>query len=79
MLNGVANNSTTYATTPAVTKDFGKTTIQPGNNYTIGTFPCGASAGEVSGVSGRSVNDTELDYYQGSKPSAIGLYVVPCS
>jgi len=78
LLNGAADTSTTFANTPDVVKDYGKIQIVSGNNYTIGTFPCGAQQGEVIAVKGSSVNDTELDYTQGDKPSAVGLYIVPC-
>ncbi|KAF4636325.1 hypothetical protein G7Y89_g1754 [Cudoniella acicularis] len=77
LLSGVATTSTTYNTTPSVAVDFGKTQIIPGNNYTIGTFPC--QSGDAITISATSKNNTELDYFQDSAPSAIGLYLVPCA
>jgi hypothetical protein len=76
LLNGVAGPLTTYDTTPPVATDYGKTMVLPGNNYTIATFPCqsGTTSYTVS-----SVGNVELDYFQDSDPSPIGLYIVPCS
>jgi hypothetical protein len=76
LLGGVATESTTYATTPSVTIDYGKTEIIPGTNYTIATFPCptGTTTFSVS-----SKGNVELDFFQDSAPSAIGLYIVPCA
>jgi len=77
LLAGIANASTTYNTTPQVTKDYGKTVIIPGNNYTIATFSC--SSGQSVTYSATSIANVELDYFQDKRPSPIGLYVVPCS
>jgi Ubiquitin 3 binding protein But2 C-terminal domain len=67
--------STTYGNMPGVEKDYGKTQVLPGNNYTIATFGC---AGQKA-LSVASVGGVELDYFQNSAPSPIGVYVVPCS
>jgi hypothetical protein len=77
LLSGVATAGTTYNTTPAVTTDYGKTEIIPGNNYTIATFPCQNKTPIT--ISGTSVGNVELDYFQDSAPKPIGLYIVPCA
>ncbi|KAH7356487.1 ubiquitin 3 binding protein But2 C-terminal domain-containing protein [Rhexocercosporidium sp. MPI-PUGE-AT-0058] len=76
LLAGVADNSTTYNTTPPVAVDYGKVKILPGNRYTVSTFPC--PAGKTITIQGSSVNKTELDYFQNSALQPIGLYIVPC-
>ncbi|KAH9223773.1 ubiquitin 3 binding protein But2, partial [Leptodontidium sp. 2 PMI_412] len=77
LLAGVADNSTTYNTTPPVAVDYGKTKILPGNKYTVSTFPC--PAGKTITIEGSSVNKTELDYFQNTESQPIGLYLVPCA
>jgi hypothetical protein len=76
LLSGIANTATTFASTPAVATDYGKTEIIPGNNYTIATFPC--QSGKTVTYSVSSVANVELDYFQDSAPSPIGVYLVPC-
>ncbi|KAH6674212.1 ubiquitin 3 binding protein But2 C-terminal domain-containing protein [Halenospora varia] len=77
LLSGIASASTTCNTTPNVTADLGKVAIIPGNNYTVATFPC--QTGKAITIQGSSFNGTELDYFQDSAPTAIGLYIVPCA
>jgi hypothetical protein len=77
LLTGIANTATTYNTTPANGPDYGKVEIIPGNNYTVATFPCPAGTTITYSVS--SKGNVELDYFQDSLPSPIGLYIVPCS
>jgi len=77
LLSGVANGGTTYHTTPGVAVDYGKTQIIPGNEYTIAQFPC--QSGQTVTYSASSVGNVELQYFQDDAPSAIGLYIVPCS
>jgi hypothetical protein len=76
LLSGVADSSTTYNDIAPIDTNYGKTKIVPGNNYTIATFPCraGTFTYEVSSVGG-----IEFDFYQDSRPYAVGLYIVPCS
>ncbi|EPE29387.1 hypothetical protein GLAREA_00547 [Glarea lozoyensis ATCC 20868] len=76
LLSGVADSSTTYNDIAPVDTNYGKTKIVPGNNYTIATFPCraGTFTYEVSSVGG-----VEFNFYQDSRPYAVGLYIVPCS
>lgn len=76
LLIGVADAATTYSTTPPVGTDYGMTEILPGNNYTIAMFTC--PGGETVTYSISSQGNVELDYFQDSAPSPIGLYVVPC-
>ena len=76
LLKDVADSEVTYKTTPGVEMDYGKTEILPGNNYTIATFPCKSG---MSSYSVSSVGDVELDYFQDSDTTPIGLYIVPCS
>jgi hypothetical protein len=76
-LSGSADNDTTFAGMATPTTDFGKTEIVPGNNYTIGTFQCPRKNTITFSVS--SVGNVELDFFQDSAPSPIGLYVVPCA
>lgn len=77
MLLGGISNSTTYANMGPIATDYGKTQILPGSNYTVATFGCKEGMQSAWAVS--SVGGVELDYFQNSAPSAIGLYVVPCS
>jgi hypothetical protein len=76
LLQTYAKSSTTYATIPPVATDYGKTEILPGNNYMIATFQCQQAS--TVGFSVSSVGNVELDYFQDSAPSPIGLYIVPC-
>ncbi|KAH7407905.1 ubiquitin 3 binding protein But2 C-terminal domain-containing protein [Cadophora sp. MPI-SDFR-AT-0126] len=76
LLSGVADNSTTYNSTPAVAVDYGKVKILPGNKYTVSVFPC--PAGNTITIEGSSANRTELDYFQNTGNEPIGLYLVPC-
>lgn len=76
LLESVAGPLTAYDTTPQVQTDYGKTEIVPGSNYTIATFPCQSG---MTSYSVSSVGNVELDYFQNSAPSPIGLYIVPCS
>ncbi|PVH80648.1 hypothetical protein DL98DRAFT_418188 [Cadophora sp. DSE1049] len=76
LLAGVANNSTTYNSTPPIAVDYGKVKILPGNKYTVSVFPC--PAGKTITIEGSSANRTELDYFQNTGKEPIGLYLVPC-
>jgi hypothetical protein len=76
LLQTYAKSTTTYATISQVATDYGKTEILPGNNYTIATFQCPQA--RTVGFSVGSVGNVELDYFQDSAPSPIGLYIVPC-
>jgi hypothetical protein len=76
LLSSIATAETTYKSTPTVATDYGTTSILPGNNYTVATFPC--PAGQTVTYSGSSVGGVGLSYFENSAPSAIGLYMVPC-
>ncbi|KAK6581035.1 hypothetical protein PZA11_006523 [Diplocarpon coronariae] len=77
LLDGVASAATTFATTPRVLTDFGKTQILPGHNYVVANFPC--QSGRAITVKASSVNQTALTYFQDSASQPIGLYIVPCA
>ncbi|KAK0106935.1 hypothetical protein ONS95_003651 [Cadophora gregata] len=76
LLAGVANNCTTYNSTPPVAVDYGKVKILPGNKYTVAVFPC--PTGKTITIEGSSASKTELDYFQNTGTEPIGLYLVPC-
>ena len=76
LLVDVADSGTTFNSTPAVEEDYGKTQIIPGNRYIINRGSC--RAGKTLTYKVESVGKVELDYFQDSAPSAIGLYIVPC-
>ncbi|KAK0116533.1 hypothetical protein ONS95_013547 [Cadophora gregata] len=61
-LDGVATNSTTYATAPGVKTSYGVTVVAPGNAYTIATFPC--PAGQAVSYEVKAVGDTYLRDFQ---------------
>lgn len=75
-LGGLITKSTSYASAPPVSVDFGKTAIIPGNNYTISTFAC--PAGQQLVIEASSLGNVGLTYFQDDQPRAIGVYVVPC-
>lgn len=76
MLSGIATQSTDYANAPAVSKDYGVTTVVPGNSYSIATFPCPANTAVSFEL--KSVDGTSLTYFQDYNPSPIGLYITTC-
>jgi len=75
-LAGSISSTTRYSEIQVAT-NYGNTTILPGNNYTVATFPCTTNQQNAFAMS--SVGGVELDYFQDSAPSPIGLYIVPCS
>jgi hypothetical protein len=77
LLSDTANSATTYTSTPPVAADYGMTQIFPGEVYTLAQFPC--PAGQAVTYSASSRGNVELDYFQDSAPSPIGLYMVPCT
>jgi hypothetical protein len=77
LLNGAVDNSTTFATVPAVGEEYGTLMVYPGNNYTVVKVAC--RGGERVSYEVKSVNGTALQYFQSTGASPIGLYVVPCS
>lgn len=77
LLQREANESTTWASTPPININFGKTQIVPGNNYTVATLPC--PSGRRITFSASSVGNITLIYMEDYAPLAIGLYVVPCA
>jgi hypothetical protein len=69
--------STTYNSTPKVSRDYSKYEVKPGNNYTIATFSCPTGARVAYSVA--SVGNVELDYFQSNTASPMGLWIVPCA
>jgi hypothetical protein len=76
-LAGVADQTTTYRSTPPVAGTYGKTQIIPGNKYAVGTFAC--PSGQSITIKAESVGNVKLSYMQNYGNQAIGLYVVPCA
>ncbi|KAG9235039.1 ubiquitin 3 binding protein But2 C-terminal domain-containing protein [Amylocarpus encephaloides] len=77
LLSGLATSGTTYKSTPAIASNYGKIQVFPGNNYTVASFPC--KPGKTRTFSITSVGGVELDFFQDSRPDAIGPYIVPCA
>ncbi|KAH8596372.1 ubiquitin 3 binding protein But2 C-terminal domain-containing protein [Bisporella sp. PMI_857] len=76
-LAGNADLQSTFANTPPVAEDYGKTAIIPGNTYTITKFPC--APGQVT-FSASSIGVCDLKYFESSEVAAPqGLFVVPCA
>ncbi|KAH6699065.1 GPI anchored cell wall protein [Leptodontidium sp. MPI-SDFR-AT-0119] len=75
-LDGVATNSTTYATAPGDKTFYGVTIVSPGNSYTIASFPC--PAGQAVSYELKAVGDTYLRDFQDWNPSPIGVYITKC-
>jgi len=76
LLDGVATNSTTYATAPGEKTSYGVTVVAPGNSYTIASFPC--PAGQAISYELKAVGDTYLRDFQDYNPSPIGVYITKC-
>ncbi|TKA63000.1 hypothetical protein B0A49_08887 [Cryomyces minteri] len=76
MLSSAATAGTTYDSIPSTAKDYGVTTVVPGNAYTIATFPC--PAGERVSYKASAKDNTCLNYFQDYNPSPIGLYITVC-
>ncbi|TKA81066.1 hypothetical protein B0A49_00686 [Cryomyces minteri] len=76
MLSSAATAGTTYDSIPSTAKDYGVTTVVPGNAYTIATFPC--PAGERVSYKANAKDNTCLNYFQDYNPSPIGLYITVC-
>jgi len=77
ILNGVADESTTYANAPAVAKQIGSVdALKRGSSYTLSQDACPAGARvsfEVTATGG-----LDLEYFQDYNPSPLGLYVRAC-
>lgn len=72
MLNGVANQGTTYNNAPHPKHDYGVTNVRPGHSYSIAHFPC--PAGKTIAFEMRSAGSS-IDYFQDFNPCPIGAYV----
>lgn len=66
MLDGPATESTTFATSPKVVKDYGSFTMAPGNAYDIASIPC--PAGKAIGIWFNTKTNSVLDYFQDYNP-----------
>ncbi|KEQ76146.1 glycoside hydrolase [Aureobasidium namibiae CBS 147.97] len=77
VLNGVADESTTYANAPAVAKQVGSVdALKRGSSYTLSHDACPAGTRvsfEVTATGG-----LDLNYFQDYNPSPLGLYVRAC-
>ena len=77
VLNGVADESTTYANAPAVAKQIGSVdSLQRGSSHTLSQDACPAGARvsfEVTATGG-----LDLSWFNDYNPSPLGLYVRAC-
>ncbi|CAK4034255.1 GPI anchored cell wall [Lecanosticta acicola] len=64
-LSGPASNSTTFASSPKVTTDFGQFAMQPGNTYDIASFDCPSN--EVIAIWMHAI-DGAINYFQDYNP-----------
>lgn len=67
MLDKPALPSTTYDNAPDVKEDYGVTTVDPGNSYTIATFDC--PAGQAVGFEMESRAGTDLSFFEDYNPA----------
>ncbi|KAL7821831.1 ubiquitin 3 binding protein But2 C-terminal domain-containing protein [Trichoderma gracile] len=77
-LDEPANQGTTWNNKPGVKKDFGTTTVAPGNNYVISTFECPAGEAVAFGVSAAKGGGSEIRWFEDFNPAPIGLYITKC-
>lgn len=75
-LEEAATGGTTFNNQPDVEKDYGVTTVAPGNSYSIATFDC--PAGQRIAFEISAAGDTSLRYFQDYNPAPIGLYITKC-
>lgn len=75
-LQSTVKESTSYSNMPSVEKDYGVTTVSPGNSYTISTFEC--PAGESVAYEMKNAGSTYLDFFEDYNPSPLGLYITTC-
>ncbi|KAI4749644.1 glycoside hydrolase [Aureobasidium sp. EXF-12298] len=77
VLNGVANESTTYANAPAVAKQIGSVdALKRGSSHTLSQDAC--PAGTRVSFEVTSTGGLDLEFFQDYNPSALGLYVRAC-
>lgn len=77
VLNGVADESTTYANAPAVAKQIGSVeSLKRGSSYTLSQDAC--PAGTRVSFEVTSTGGLDLLYFQDFNPQALGLYVRAC-
>ena len=75
-LQSPVQESTSYSNMPSVEKDYGVTTVSPGNSYTISTFSC--PAGQTVAYEMKNAGSTYLDFFEDYNPSPLGLYITTC-
>lgn len=77
VLNGVANESTTYANAPAVAKQIGSVpALKRGSSYTLSQDAC--PAGTRVSFEVTSTGGLDLSFFEDYNPSPLGLYVRAC-
>ncbi|KAI4732014.1 glycoside hydrolase [Aureobasidium sp. EXF-10728] len=77
VLNGVADESTTYANAPAVAKQIGSVdSLQRGSSHTLSQDAC--PAGTRVSFEVTSTNGLDLEWFNDYNPSPLGLYVRAC-
>ena len=77
VLNGVANESTTYANAPAVAKQIGSVdALKRGSSHTLSQDAC--PAGTRVSFEVTSTGGLDLELFQDYNPSPLGLYVRAC-
>ncbi|KEQ64941.1 glycoside hydrolase [Aureobasidium melanogenum CBS 110374] len=77
VLNGVANESTTYANAPAVAKQIGSVdALKRGSSYTLSQDAC--PAGTRVSFEVTSTGGLDLSLFEDYNPSPLGLYVRAC-
>lgn len=67
LLTSPATTGTTANNAPAMKQDYEMTTVAPGNDYTIATFPCPGNT--AIGIEAKSCDSTYLNYFQDYNPS----------
>jgi glucan endo-1,3-beta-D-glucosidase len=77
VLNGVADESTTYANAPAVAKQIGSVeSLKRGSSYTLSQDAC--PAGTRVSFEITSTGGSSLEWFEDYNPSPLGLYVRAC-
>lgn len=76
MLESAVKAETSYSNAPGIKKDYGVTTVSPGNSYLISTFEC--PAGQAVGFEMKNAGSTELNFFEDYNPSPLGLYITVC-
>ena len=78
ILEGAANQETTYATAPSVAYSFGTFDVMPGTAVDLGSCPEGCPAGKVVSFWMNAVGDSSLNYFQDSNPCRKSISYLYC-